>query len=99
MTSAYPREPGLPTIDMLEYGGKRDGVRQSMDRRLFMQLLVVDVPSGHASDHLAKVLAVRCAKGGIAAVIYTATMPPNLVALLPLLAPPALFVHPVTPLF
>lgn len=36
------KRPGLPTIDVNEYGGKRDGVRQQMNRRLFMQLVVFD---------------------------------------------------------
>ena len=36
------RAPGLIEIDTNEYGGKKDGVRQAMDRRLFMQLLVFD---------------------------------------------------------
>jgi Chlorite dismutase len=99
MTSAYAKEPGLPTIDTLEYGGKREGVRQAMDRRLFMQLLVVDVPSGHASDHLAKVLADRCAKSGIAAVIYADAMAPSGVGLLTWSEDPAHFVRAVRPIF
>ena len=40
------KQPGLPEVDVNEYGGKRDGVRQAMNRRLFMQLLVFDVPGG-----------------------------------------------------
>jgi chlorite dismutase len=31
--SEEKREPGLPTIDVKEYGGKRDGARQVLDRR------------------------------------------------------------------
>ena len=50
-TPATPPAPenkmgGLPTIDVNEYGGKKDGERQTMNRRLFMQLLVFDVPEG-----------------------------------------------------
>src|SRR5262245_57657601 len=30
------KQPGLPAIDTNEYGGKRDGERQAMNRRLFM---------------------------------------------------------------
>jgi chlorite dismutase len=40
------KQPGLPTIDVNEYGGKRDGVRQQMNRRLFMQLLVLEESAG-----------------------------------------------------
>jgi len=47
MTDEAKREaPGLPEIDVREWGGKRktgDGERQVLDRRLFMQLLVFDV--------------------------------------------------------
>jgi len=35
-------KPGLPTIDTSEHGGKKDGERQHMNRRLFMQLVVLD---------------------------------------------------------
>jgi chlorite dismutase len=35
--------PGLPEIDVREWGGKKDGERQVLDRRLFMQLSVFDV--------------------------------------------------------
>ena len=35
--------PGLPDIDVREWGGKKDGERQVLDRRLFMQLQVFDV--------------------------------------------------------
>jgi hypothetical protein len=45
-----PKQPGLPTIDTNEYGGKRDGARQSMNRRLFMQLTVFDVPAGQSAE-------------------------------------------------
>ena len=38
-----PEAPGLPDIDIREWGGKKDGERQVLDRRLFMQLLVFDV--------------------------------------------------------
>ncbi|MBW2189522.1 MAG: hypothetical protein JRG93_08020, partial [Deltaproteobacteria bacterium] len=37
---------GLPTIDTRERGAPKDGEPQVMDRRLFMQLLVFQVPTG-----------------------------------------------------
>ena len=45
MTTQQPENKlgGLPAIDVNEYGGKKDGERQVMNRRLFMQLLVFDV--------------------------------------------------------
>lgn len=60
--------PGLPTIDVNEYGGKKEGVRQSMNRRLFMQLVVFDQTSGQddaAPDALAFVRERR-----VPAVVY-----------------------------
>ncbi len=46
MSQAGPesKPPGLPDIDLREWGGKIDGTRQEMNERLFMQLLVFDVP-------------------------------------------------------
>src|SRR4051812_26275248 len=41
---AEDRASGLPTIDVNEYGGKKDGERQKANRRLFMQLLVFELP-------------------------------------------------------
>src|SRR6202044_1166316 len=45
-TAPDEKQPGLPAIDMNEYGGKKDGERQAMNRRLFMQLLVLALPGG-----------------------------------------------------
>jgi chlorite dismutase len=93
------REPGLPTIDVREYGGKKGAERQSMDRRLFMQLLVVDAPPGHASDDLARRLGDACEAAGVPAVIYADAMAPNGVGLLTWSDDPAHFVRSVRPLF
>lgn len=38
--------PNLPTIDVNEYGATRGDVKQSMNRRLFMQLQVFSAPAG-----------------------------------------------------
>ena len=46
--AAKREAPGLPDIDVREWGGKKDGERQVLDRRLFMQLLVFDVDRGAA---------------------------------------------------
>src|SRR5687767_805442 len=47
------RQPGLPQIDVNEYGGKRQGERQVLNKRLFMQLLVFNAPAGTSGDELA----------------------------------------------
>jgi chlorite dismutase len=89
------REPGLPTIDVNEYGGKRDGVRQSMNRRLYMQLLVFDL-KGH-SDEAARLLAIRLRDARIASVVYADTADPDAIGVLTWSEDPAHFVKAVRP--
>jgi chlorite dismutase len=89
------REPGLPTIDVNEYGGKRDGVRQSSSRRLYMQLLVFDL-KGH-SDEAAKLLAFRLRDARIASVVYADTSDPDGIGVLTWSEDPAHFVKAVRP--
>lgn len=99
MTQDDSKAPGLPAIDVLEYGGKREGVRQQMDRRLFMQLLVIDAPSAQNADETAKDLAERCGRAGIAAVVYADAMSPRGLGLLTWSDDPSHFVRKVRPLF
>jgi chlorite dismutase len=94
-----PTEPGLPTIDVHEHGGKREGVRQSLDRRLFMQLLVVDAPPGQTGDSTAAMMGNLCAAAGIPAVLYADAMSPHGAGLLTWSESPEHFVGPVRGLF
>jgi hypothetical protein len=98
MTQPDPKAAGLPTIDVLEYGGKREGVRQSMDKRLFMQLLVADEPDGRGDD-LADRLADLCRKARVPAVVYADAMAPSGTGLLTWSEDPLHFVRAVRPLF
>ena len=99
MTSSDPR-PGLPEIDVLEHGGKRDGLRQSMDRRLFMQLLVFDVPAGgRSADETATHLAQLAMQRHIPGVVYADAMSPRGLGLLTWNEDPSHFVRSVRPLF
>jgi chlorite dismutase len=91
--------PGLPTIDVNEYGGKKDGERQVMNRRLFMQLLVFDVPDGHSGDALAGHVAGLLRERKIPAVVYADAMDPHGVGLLTWSDDPAHFVRTVRPIF
>jgi hypothetical protein len=93
-----PAAPGLPTIDVREYGGKREGVRQSTDRRLFMQLLVADFPPALAADAAGRTVEV-CRKARVQAVVYADAMSPRGVGLLTWSEDPAHFVGAVRPLF
>jgi chlorite dismutase len=92
------REPGLPTIDVNEYGGKRDGVRQTLDRRLFMQLLVFEVPSRAATDTLAKELADGFRQARVPTVVYADAMDPSSLGVLTWSQDAAHFVREVRPL-
>lgn len=89
---------GLPSIDVNEYGGKKDGVKQSTHRRLFMQLLVFRTRSGvpdAAGTELVKTLRARKIPG----VVYADAMDPRSLALLSWSEDPARFVRDVRPLF
>lgn len=97
---------GLPTIDVNEYGGRKDGVRQSTHRRLFMQLLVFRAPSAQANegtaatpDAIASELLRRLRERKIPGVVYADTMDPRSLALLTWSEDPARFVRDVRPLF
>jgi hypothetical protein len=91
--------PGLPTIDVHEYGGKKDGERQAMNRRLFMQLLVFDAPEGHSGDALGAHVAGLLRERSIAGVVYADAMDPQGVGLLTWSDDPAHFVRAVRPMF
>ncbi|APR83965.1 Hypothetical protein A7982_09314 [Minicystis rosea] len=91
--------PGLPAIDVNEYGGKKDGERQAMNRRLFMQLLVFDMPEGEAADASSAALAKLLRERQIPGVVYADTMSPRGVGLLTWNEDPAHFVRNVRPLF
>jgi len=96
--SGAEREPGLPQIDVSEYGGKREGARQALDRRLFMQLLVLDSAAGGAAA-LAVHLADRCSRAGVRGVVYADAMSPHGIGLLTWSEAPTHFVGPVRKVF
>ncbi len=94
-----PEAKGLPTIDVNEYGGKKDGVKQSMNRRLFMQLLVFRTPAGTQADAVASELVKALRERKVPGVVYADTMDPRGLALLSWSEDPARFVRDVRPLF
>lgn len=96
MSDSFPEAKGLPTIDVNEYGGKKDGVRQAMNRRLFMQLLVFRVPAPAA---VASALEATLRSRNIAAVVYADANEPKSLALLSWSEDPAHFVRVIRPLF
>ena len=94
---------GLPTIDVNEYGGKKDGVKQATNRRLFMQLLVFRTPPAAeakaAPDAVGAELLKTLRERKIPGVVYADAMDPRSLALLSWSEDPARFVRDVRPLF
>lgn len=98
-TANEPKPPGLPTIDVNEYGGKKEGERQAMNRRLYMQLLVFCAPAGVDPSRVAAETAAALAAKKIGGVVYADTMNPRGLGLLTWSEDPAHFVRAVRPLF
>jgi chlorite dismutase len=92
-----PKEPGLPEIDVREWGGKRDGERQVLDRRIFFQLLAFDVVHG-ATKATLDALASRLREAGVASVLYQDANAPTGIAILSWSEDPVTFVDRVLPL-
>lgn len=93
---------GLPTIDVHEHGGKKDGVKQALNRRLFMQLLVFRTPSAPASgghEAIGQELVGTLRTRKIPGVVYADTQDPRSFGLLTWSEDPAHFVKNVRPLF
>src|SRR4051812_47990014 len=89
---------GLPTVDVNEYGGKKEGVKQSTNKRLFMQLPVFRVREGSPDAVGAELLALMRARK-VPGVVYADTMDPRSLGLLSWGDDPACFVKNVRPLF
>ena len=98
-----PAAPGLPPVDVNEYGGKKNGERQAMNDRLFMQLLVFDVPAGGSPSSspgaVAQALKGHLHERKIPAVVYADAMAPRGLGLLTWSRDPAHFVDAVRPVF
>lgn len=90
---------GLPQIDVNEYGGKKEGVKQAMNRRLFMQLLVFRAGAGESADAIGRDLLAALRARKVPGVVYADTMDPRSLGLLTWAEDPALFVDQVRPLF
>jgi len=95
---AAPQASGLPTIDVNEYGGKKEGVRQSANRRLFMQLLVFDLPAAEVDDK-PRELAAAMRERKIPGVVYADANDPRGAGLLTWSEDPGRFPRDVRPLF
>jgi chlorite dismutase len=65
-----PPTPGLPDIDVREWGGKKDGERQVLDRRLFMQLTVYDVERSTGFEAARNELTSGLRESNVPSVVY-----------------------------
>jgi chlorite dismutase len=97
--SSPARAPGLPEIDVSERGGKRDGVQQTLDRRLFVQFLAFSVDRQGSIDDVARALVERLVTAGVGSVVYEDVNDPRGLALVTWSEDPAHFVRRVRPLF
>src|SRR5262245_1560404 len=95
---ADEKAPGLAQIDVNEYGGKRDGERQVMNRRLFMQLVAFEVPAEKSAAEIVIVLGKMLEQLKIEAVVYEDVNDPRGIALLTWSEEPAHFVTRVRPI-
>jgi len=84
---------------VLERGADKDGEPQTMDRRLFMQLLVFRSPVGPDPSDYVGMLGEALQKGAVPGVVYADVNDPHGVALLSWSEDPAHFVEKVRPLF
>jgi len=91
--------PAPMSVDINEYGGERDGVRQQMDRRLFMQFLVFDCAPGSDPVDAGKGIAAALEAAGSPGVVYEDVNDPRALALLTWAEDPAHFVTTVRPIF
>ena len=92
-----PGAPGLPEIDVREWGGKRDGERQVLDRRTFFQFMAFVVVHGLTKATL-DALASQLAEQKIPSVLYQEASAPMGIALLTWAEDPVHFVESVLPI-
>jgi len=82
-------------VDVSERGAPRDGQPQTMNRRLFMQLLVFDVPDGQSPEDITQSLGSALEKRGVGVVIYEDVNAPRSIGVLTWSEDPTTFVKDV----
>jgi hypothetical protein len=90
-------EQALPHIDVNERGAARDGQPQTMDRRLFMQLLAFDCDAAKDPTEMVGLVGRAMEAAGVGAVVYEDVNDPRGLALLTWSEDPASFVAAVRP--
>jgi chlorite dismutase len=94
---AHPHasQPADVSVDVREKGAPRDGQPQLMDRRLFMQLLVLE--ASEPTDEMAKRVGEDVARRGASVVVYEDVNNPHSVGVLTWSENPSHFVERVRP--
>lgn len=93
-----PADTGIDTnIDVNEYGGERDGQKQQMNRRLFMQLQVWRAPDEMNADAAREHLGQQLRNQGVSAVVYADAQDAQGYGVLTWSEDPAHFVDAVRP--
>jgi hypothetical protein len=88
---------GSASVDLNEYGAPKDGERQTMNRRLFMQLSVFDCPAELHPRETISTLGKALTAAGAKAVLYEDVNDPRGIGLLTFDEDPAIFVDKVRP--
>ena len=86
-------------VDVLEHGAIRNGQPQSLDRRLFMQLLVFECGSEHPAERVTEDLLEAVSVGRVTSVLYADLLNPAGFALLAWSESPDTFVTGLRPAF
>jgi chlorite dismutase len=87
-----------PLVDIVERGAEKQGKPQTLERRLFMQLLVFQTPAGVKPSTILEVLSSSLLDATIPAVVYADVNDPRGFGLLTWSEEPAHFVTEVRPL-
>jgi chlorite dismutase len=90
---------GSPKIDVFEHGAPKDGEPQTLNKRLFMQLLVFQLPVGTSVRAGQEALLGALKDADVAAVVYADANDPRGLGLLTFGEDPAIFVDRVRPIF
>ena len=91
------KPPELPEVDVAERGAAIEGKPQTMDRRMFMQLMVFTTAPGADADHILAELGARFDAEGIDGVLYADVNDPRGIGVLTWSEDPAHFVLRVRP--
>lgn len=94
---AGPAHEKKAAVDVGERGLSIGGVPQTMDRRLFMQLLVLRATSAHAASAILPVLHAKLAAASVASVLYEDINDPSSIGLLTFGEDPLVFASSVRP--